>query len=223
MRIFYKYKNQSRVLNIQILVKGIRGIIPGGVSVKDFSVVTDTSEETARQILDNFMQNGIGVFQDDQIHFQDNDKLKTSLLALRMGAPIDEISQILDWKDFEALVSEILESREFDVTKNLTLTKPRMQIDVIGIKAGVALLIDCKHWKRLSYSALETAVNKQIERTKHYVTKEKVRGALPAIVTLYQEEIKFIKKVPIIPIFQLDSFCDEFYGNLEEMDLEQSE
>jgi len=211
------------VLNIQILVKGIRGIIPGGVSVKDFSVVTDTSEETARQILDNFMQNGIGVFQDEQIHFQDNDKLKTSLLALRMGAPIDEISQILDWKDFEALVSEILKLREFDVTRNLTLTKPRMQIDVIGIKAGVAILIDCKHWKRLSYSALETAVNKQIERTKHYVIKEKVRGALPAIVTLYQEEIKFIKKVPIIPIFQLDSFCDEFYGNLEEMDLEQSE
>jgi hypothetical protein len=210
-------------LNIQILIKGIRGIIPGGVSVKDFSVVTDTSEETARQILDDFMQNGIGTFQDDQIHFQDNDKLKTSLLALRMGAPIDEISQILDWKDFEALVSEILELREFDVTRNLTLTKPRMQIDVIGTKAGVSILIDCKHWKRLSYSALETAVNKQIERTKHYVIKEKVRAALPAIVTLYQEEVKFINKVPVIPIFQLDSFCDEFYGNLEEMDLEQSE
>ena len=210
-------------MNIQILVRGIRGIIPGGVSVKDFSVVTETSEETAKQILNNFMQNGIGVFQDDQIHFQDNDKLKTSLLALRMGAPIDEISQILDWKDFEALVSEILELREFDVTRNLTLTKPRMQIDVIGTKAGIAILIDCKHWKRLSYSALDTAVNKQIERTKHYVTKEKVRAALPAIVTLYQEEVKFINKVPIIPIFQLDSFCDEFYGNLEEMDLEQSE
>ncbi len=210
-------------MNIQILVKGIRGIIPGGVSVKDFSVVTDTSEETARQILDNFMQNGIGTFQDNQIHFQDNDKLKTSLLALRMGAPIDEISQILDWNDFEALVSEILELREFDVTRNLTLTKPRMQIDVIGIKAGVAILIDCKHWKRLSYSVLETAVNKQIERTKHYITKEKVRAALPAIVTLYQEKVKFINKVPIIPIFQLDSFCEEFYGNLEEMDLEQSE
>ena len=211
-------------MNIQTLVKGIKGIIPGGLSVKDFSVVTQTSDETARQILDNFMQNGIGVFQDEQIHFQDNDKLKTSLLALRMGAPIDEISQILDWKDFESLVSEILELREFDVTRNLTLTKPRMQIDVIGTKAEIAILIDCKHWKRLSYSALETAVKKQIERTKHYVTKEKVRAALPAIVTLYQEEVKFINKVPIIPIFQLDSFCDEFYGNLEEMGtLEQSE
>jgi len=205
-------------LNIQILVKGIRGIIPGGVSLKDFSVVTQTSEDTARQILDNLMQNGIGTFKDNQIHFHENDKLKTSLLALKMGAPIDEISQILEWRDFESLVAEILELREFDVTRNLTLTKPRMQVDVIGIKAGIAILIDCKHWKRSSYSALETAVNKQIERTKHYISKEKIRAALPAIVTLYQEEVKFISKVPIIPIFQFDSFCDEFYGNLEEME-----
>ena len=206
------------MLNIQILVRGIRGIIPGGVSLKDFSVVTQTSEDTARQILDNLMQNGIGTFKDNQIHFHENDKLKTSLLALKMGAPIDEISQILEWRDFESLVAEILELREFDVTRNLTLTKPRMQVDVIGIKAGIAILIDCKHWKRSSYSALETAVNKQIERTKHYISKEKIRAALPAIVTLYQEEVKFINKVPIIPIFQFDSFCDEFYGNLEEME-----
>ena len=206
------------MLNIQTLVRGIRGIIPGGVSVKDFSMVTETSEETAKTILDNFMQNGIGVFEDNLIQFHENDKLRTSLLAIRMGAPIDEISQLLDWKDFESLVSEILESREFDITRNLILTKPRMEIDVVGIKNGVAILIDCKHWKRSSYSSLETAVNKQIERTKRYVAKEKIRAAIPAIVTLYQEEVKFINKVPIIPIFQVDSFCDEFYGNLEEMD-----
>jgi hypothetical protein len=187
-------------------------------------MVTETNEETAIKILNNFMQNGIGTFEDNLIHFHENDKLKTSLLAIRMGAPIDEISSLLNWRDFESLVSEILESHEFDTTKNLILTKPRMEIDVVGIKAGVAILIDCKHWKRLSYSSLETVVNKQIERTKRYVAKEKIRAAIPAIVTLYQEEVKFIRRVPIIPIFQLDSFCEEFYGNLEEMDtLEQSE
>lgn len=211
-------------MNIQTLVRGIKGIIPGGVSVKDFIMVTDTNAETARKILDNFMQNGIGTFEDNLIHFQENDKLKTSLLAIRMGAPIDEISQLLDWKDFESLVSEILESHEFDTTRNLILTKPRMEIDVVGMKGGVTILIDCKHWRRLSYSSLESAVNKQIERTKRYVAKEKVKAAIPAIVTLYQEEVKFINRVPIIPIFQLGSFCEEFYGNLEMMDtLEQSE
>ncbi len=211
-------------MNIQTIVRGIKGIIPGGLSVKDFCMVTETNEETARKILDNFMQNGIGVFEDKLIHFNENDKLKTSLLAIRMGAPIDEVSFLLDWKDFESLVSEILESREFDTIRNVILTKPRMEIDVVGIKNGVVILIDCKHWKRLSYSSLETAVNKQIERTKRYVAKEKIHAAIPAIVTLYQEEVKFINKVPIIPIFQLDSFCEEFYGNLEEINtLEQSE
>ena len=204
-------------MNIQTIVRGIKGIIPGGLSVKDFCMVTETSEETAIKILDNFMQNGIGTFEDNQIHFNENDKLKTSLLAIRMGASIDEVSSLLNWKDFESLVSEILESREFDTIRNVILTKPRMEIDVVGLKNGVAILIDCKHWKRLSYSSLETAVNKQIARTKRYVTKEKIQAAIPVIVTLYQEEVKFINKVPIIPIFQLDSFCEEFYGNLEEI------
>src|SRR5207245_3629232 len=173
-------------------------------------MVTETNEKTAREILDNFMQNGIGTFENKLIHFNENDKLKTSLLAIRMGAPIAEISSILDWKDFESLVSEILESREFDTIRNVILTKPRMEIDVIGIKNGVAILIDCKHWKRLSYSSLENIVNKQIERTRRYVDKEKINAAIPAIVTLYNEEVKFINMVPIIPILQLDSLSDEF-------------
>lgn len=205
-------------MNLQTLVRGIRGIIPGGVSIKDFAMVTQTNEETAIEILDNFMQNGIGSFENNLIHFQENDKLKTSLLALKMGAPIDEVSCLLEWNDFESLVVEILDSHDFDTLRNVILTKPRMQIDAIGIKSGVAILIDCKHWKRLSLSSLQTAVKKQIERTKHYLTTEKIQAAIPAIVTLHQEEIKLINKVPIIPIFQLDSFCDEFYGNLEELD-----
>jgi hypothetical protein len=206
-----------KLLNLQTLVKGIKGIIPGGISIRDFSVVTQLDEVTSEKILDNFMQNGIGRFENGSIYFEENDKLKTSLLAIRMGAAVEEISELLDWKDFEALATEILRADNFDTTTNMTLTKPRMEIDVVGIKSDVAILIDCKHWKRSSQSALEKAVKKQIERTKHYLTKERVRAAIPAIVTLYQENIKFIDRVPIIPIFQLGSFCEEFYGNMEEM------
>lgn len=204
-------------MNLQTLVRGINGIIPGGISVKDFSVVTQIDKDTAEKVLDNLMQNGIGRFENDSIYFEENDKLKTSLLAIRMGAAVDEIAKLLSWQDFEALAEEILRSDNFDTTRNLTLTRPRMEIDVVGIKSDVAILIDCKHWKRSSQAALEKAVKKQIERTKQYLVKEKIRAALPAIVTLYQEQIKFIDKVPIIPIFQLGSFCEEFYGNLDEM------
>ena len=204
-------------MNLQTLVKGIQGIIPGGLSVKDFSMAIQTSEDLAREILDNFMQNGIGRYEGEQVYFEESDKLKTSILAISMGAAIDEVSRLLKWQDFESLAAEILEKRDFDTTKNVILTKPRMQIDVVGIKSDVAILVDCKHWKNMTQSALQSAVTKQIERTKQYLAKEDVRAAIPAIVTLYQHDLQFIDRVPIIPIHQLDSFCDEFYGNLEKL------
>ncbi|MGI0009789.1 MAG: restriction endonuclease [Nitrosopumilaceae archaeon] len=203
-------------MNLQTLVKGINGIIPGGMSIKDFSIVTRMDEETVRVVFDNFLQNGIGTYEDNQIFFDENDRLKTCLLAIQMGAPVDEVSRSLDWKDFESLAAEILDASEFETTRNLVLKKPRMQIDVVGRKSDVAILIDCKHWKKASQSALENAVKKQIERTKRFLKTEDVKAAIPAIVTLYQE-IRFIDKVPIIPIFQLSSFCEEFYGNLDDL------
>jgi len=144
-------------------------------------------------------------------------KLKTALSAIKSGAPIEEASRDVEWKDFEGLVAEILESKNFEVIRNFRMRKPTMEIDVVGIHLGVAVLIDCKHWKRMTNSALEKIVLKQIDRVKHYVTNTDEVVAAPVIVTLYQEETKFVSKVPIVPIIQFSSFIDEFYGNLEEI------
>ncbi|MDE1830218.1 MAG: restriction endonuclease [Thaumarchaeota archaeon] len=183
-------------------------------------MATQASKELSISILDNLMQNGIGTYENSLIQFEESDRLKTGILAITMGAPIDEVSRLLEWQDFESLTAEILESRDFETTRNVILTKPRMQIDVVGIKSGIAILIDCKHWKKMSQSALEQAVKKQVERTKQFVLKEKVQAAIPAIVTLYQYETRFVGRVPIIPIHQLDAFCEEFYGNMESFTLE---
>ena len=142
-------------------------------------------------------------------------KLKTALSDIKSGAPIEEASRDVDWKDFEGLVAEILESKNFEVVRNFRMKKPTMEIDVIGIHLDTAVLIDCKHWKRMSDSALEKIVLKQIERVKHYVTTTNEIMAVPVIVTLYQEATKLVNRVPIVPIMQFSSFIDEFYGNLE--------
>lgn len=199
------------------MVVGLSGIIQGGVSIEDFSAVTKMNVDDSERILEEFIKNGIGTKQDNNYYFEDGDKLKIAVKLLEKGYPIDEISIVLDWKDFEGLTGEILSSKNFAVIKNMILTKPRMEIDVIGIRLGIAILIDCKHWKRYSTSALQTAVKKQIERTKHYVEKTPGGMAVPVIVTLYQDKINFIENVPIVPIFQFSSFIDEFYGNIDQM------
>ncbi|HXG74555.1 MAG TPA: hypothetical protein VNK44_07040 [Candidatus Nitrosotenuis sp.] len=205
-------------MNQKLWLDGLDGIITGGVSVEDFATVTKTDHNTARRMLQELSQNSIGRFDGTTIEFEEGDKLKAVILALQKGVQIDQAAEHLDWKDFEGLAAKVLESRDFATIRNLILTKPRMEIDIVGIKFGVAVLIDCKHWKHHSQSALHDAVKKQIERTKHYVAKTKGAMAAPVIVTLYQDRINFIDRVPIVPIFQLASFIDEFYGNLEDLE-----
>lgn len=199
------------------MINGLRGIIPGGISIQDFSAVTKINSNDSKIILDAFIKNDIGSKQENSYYFEDGDKLKIAISLLEKGYPIDEISIVLDWRDFEGLTAAMLSERNFAVMKNLMLTKPRMEIDVVGIRLGIAILIDCKHWKRYSTSALSTDVKKQIERTKQYVAKTPGATAVPVIVTLYQDKIDFIENVPIVPIFQFASFIDEFYGNLDQM------
>jgi DNA-binding transcriptional MerR regulator len=212
--------NMSQKLQLKIhpkMIVGLQGIIPGGVSIEDFSAVTKMNPDDSKTILDEFIKNDVGTKQDESYYFEDGDKLKIAVALLENGFPIDEISSALNWRDFEGLTAEILTEKNFAVIKNMMLTKPRMEIDVVGIRLGIAILIDCKHWKRYNTSSLSTAVKKQIERTKQYVSKTPGALAVPVIVTLYQDKIDFIDNVPIVPIFQFASFVDEFYGNIDQM------
>ena len=204
-------------MNSKQVVKGISGILEGGVSVTDFSIVTELDEISAKELLYTLVQNGIGTWNNDLVDFDiPNDRLQTALFAIKLGADVESVSEYITWQDFESITGLILEEKDFDVTKNLILTKPRMEIDVVGTKMDIALLIDCKHWKTMSKSALDEIVKKQVERVKRYVADENM-SALPVIVTLHQEDIQFVENVPIVPIMKSSSFLDEFVGNLDSL------
>jgi len=204
-------------MHVNEVIRGLDAIIQDGISVKDFAMVTNTDNLTAKQVIDVLVKNDIGKFDNNTVYFEDGDKLKAAILAISNGGEIEQVSESLDWRDFEGLVAQILQEKGLATMKNMMLTKPRMEIDVVGINHGIAMLIDCKHWKRLSNSALNTIVKKQINRVKHYVLKTNDAIAVPVIVTLYHEQISFINQVPIVPIQQFSSFVDEFYGNMDKV------
>ena len=210
-------------MNTHLLIKGLEAVIPGGISVQDFCAIAGTDKTMAKKILESFVKNGIGRFEDDVIDFDSADKLKAAIFAIKSGATVDEVAVYLDWRDFEGLVAKIFEAKGFSVIKNLMLTKPRMEIDVVGIRLGIAVLVDCKHWKSQSPSTLRNTVTKQIQRVKHYVKKTSGAMAVPVIVTLYHEQLSFIEKVPIVPILQFSSFVDEIYGNLDQVNVIKTE
>ena len=79
-------------MNPKQVVKGINGILEGGVSVTDFSIVTELDEISAKELLYTLVQNGIGTWNNDLVDFDiPNDRLQTALFAIKLGADVEEL------------------------------------------------------------------------------------------------------------------------------------
>ncbi|MFX0073886.1 MAG: NERD domain-containing protein [Candidatus Hermodarchaeota archaeon] len=88
---------------------------------------------------------------------------------------INQLSYLLNYDGFEALIQEILSQNGYKTSKNFRFTdkstlkyetsQKRYEIDVIGIHQSYILIIDAKQWKRKdSYGAINKAANLQYQR-----------------------------------------------------------
>ncbi|MFX1419099.1 MAG: hypothetical protein ACFE9N_09295 [Promethearchaeota archaeon] len=88
---------------------------------------------------------------------------------------INQLSVLLDFKGFEALIEEILKRNNFKTIKNFRFSdksnfksktsQKRYEIDIIGIYSKYVVLIDAKQWRRKdSFSSINRAANLQYRR-----------------------------------------------------------
>jgi len=97
---------------------------------------------------------------------------------------------------------------------NLNFSKPsRMQIDVVGInyESKLAIVVDCKHWKRNNLSSISSYARKQAQRTSVLLLqiRKKVSCAIPIMLTLYPMDIRLVDGVPVVPIVKFNSFIKD--------------
>lgn len=193
------------------------GIKQGSVSAEEMGAATGLQEDDSRGVLESLCAAGLCSAQGGTYTFGEGARLGAAILALEQGYPIGEAAQALGWREFEGLAAAVLAEEGFAVRRNVILTRPRMEIDVVGERMGVAMLVDCKHWKRHGAAALKSAAAKQAKRARRYVKGSECASAVPVLVTLYQDRVTFIGRVPLVPIFQFQSFVDGFHGNLDGM------
>jgi hypothetical protein len=135
-----------------------------------------------------------------------------------MGCDIEQISIQLNWKDFEALTSKILKLSGYKTAIHVIFSKPRMEIDVVGINSKFAIAVDCKHWKHGSLSILSLYAKKQMERTKILLAKRNnISSAIPIILTLHHNKVRFIDGTAVVPITEFNSFLNGLEDNLSEV------
>ena len=210
-----------------LLAKAVRAVSPQEITLEEFQYKSGiVSRTTAKDVLEYIVNNGIGSSTSNrsQYLFSKADKMKLAMLALQRGCDIESISKSVSWKDFEALASEILSLCGYLTRTNIRLSKPsRIEIDVIGVSQKLAIVADCKHWRRYSISSISSYAEKQTQRTR-ILFKAKVRTkqgyiarAIPIILTLYSMDVEFIDGVPIVPISKFKSFIEDVSLHLSEI------
>ncbi|MGH9876479.1 MAG: restriction endonuclease [Nitrososphaerales archaeon] len=205
-------------MNSSLILKAIPVINEGNISLDEFALSTGLGKKTSIELVKLLARNEIGAVDSDSINFDQLDKMRTAMLAMKMGIDVEELSETLSWKDFELLAGSILDANGYVTHHSLRMKKPRAEIDVVGIKDGMALLIDCKHWKRSSPSEMKRLASMQVKRAEAFVrANEQIKFAIPAILTLHLESITVADDVPVIPIIKLRSFLSEMQGYLNEI------
>ena len=206
-------------MNPSLMLKAIAVINEGNLSFDEFALATGLGKKISMELIKFLAKGGIGTVDSDSIKFDPLDKMRTAMLAIHMGVDIEDLSKMLNWKDFEMLATNILDACGYNAYHGLRLKKPRAEIDVVGIKDGIALLIDCKHWKRTNPSELNKFALMQIDRAEAFVraNEGQIRLAIPAILTLHLESITFADDVPVIPVIKFRSFLNEMHGYLNEI------
>ena len=160
----------------------------------------------------------------DRISISPYQKVQLALLAIRYGLDIEDVSQALDWREFEDIAIEVLTLNGFSNLKHYRFESQdqRHEIDVLSFKNPLILAIECKHWKHSwQYAVTKRIVERQIERgtalsrswqsTTHHnrpsmIPSNKQLTILPLILTLHPTPLKSYHKVPIIPIFYFQNF-----------------
>lgn len=208
-------------MHLNLLIKVIAAIEPEKViTLDDFQNASGiTSNSVAKNMLNYLQANQIGYTFQDTISFSASDKIYTALLAIHLGADIEQVSTYLSWRDFERLTSELLTTFGYRTRTNVRLVKPRMEVDVVGTASdGFTLAIDCKHWKRNNLSSISIYCEKQASRAKRLIENDKrIAQVVPVVLTLHAESVRFINAVPLVPIVKFRSFLTDVKGFLPKM------
>ncbi len=192
---------------------------PRVATIKEFqSAAGIASISVAKNVLAFLVRSGIGQLVGRNPFFSASDRIKAAILSLNAGCDAKLVSEQLSWRDFEGLASEILTSYGYKTITNMRLTKPRIEIDVVGISPDMAVLVDCKHWKRTNGSMISAFAKKQEMRATRLAEEDpRIMNAVPAILTLNTESVRFVEGVPVVPVVQFKSFLADFHSYLSEI------
>ncbi len=168
--------------------------------------------------------------QGSTIKIDSESRLKIAIRAIQLGADKEQVSNFLDWREFEAIAATSLEFNGYTTKKNIHFSheNKRWEIDVVGCQKPLVVCIDCKHWHHSMHpSSLSKMTMSQSQRTADFA--DYIAGAprnfpctqwdratfVPVMLSLISTREKFCEGIPIVPVLQIQDFINQLPLNLD--------
>ncbi len=201
----------------------------GQVSIESIRNDTKFSLETTADLLEQLQNQTLITINNGLVEVDTEMRLRMAATAVELGADIENISNYLEWQEFEEIAALALTKNDFFVKKNVRFKQnnKRWEIDVVGYKNPTVICIDCKHWRKsIHYSALRRMVDSQVNRVNAFAAslpnpaididcaKWHNVNFVPTILSLLPGSFKFIDDVPVVPVLQLQDFLSQLPAHI---------
>jgi Holliday junction resolvase-like predicted endonuclease len=191
--------------------------------IRQESVIIDAKLPTsvASILLKKLQKEELVYLKNSLIEIDSPSRLKLAVKAVELGADVENISDLLQWQEFEAMAALALEQNGYETLKNVRFKNDgkRWEIDVVGCRKPIVVGIDCKHWHHgMHFSTLKKAATAQAERVAAFAESIPNKSInlpcvnwgkakfVPVIVSLIQFGSNFCNDVPIVPVLKLRDF-----------------
>ncbi|HWY28951.1 MAG TPA: hypothetical protein VNW25_06810 [Candidatus Sulfotelmatobacter sp.] len=153
---------------------------------------------------------------EERISLGSKQRLLLALEVARNGM-LENAARALTWQEFEIFAEECLGEAGFQTEKNVRVKGDgrAWQIDVVGVRGGLILSVDCKHWNTPGYlSKFKLAAEHQRTATLHLLARQakttvhggEKRQALPIILTMSEPPAQLYGGVVLVSVEKLPNF-----------------
>jgi len=204
----------------------------GPVSYESIKQYVRFPSSVLKELLQKLQNDGLVYVRDKIVEVTMLQRIELAICALSNKGDLNQVSSLLQWKEFEAMAAIAFENNGYSVIKNLHFKHEgrRNEIDVVGCRKPLVVCVDCKHWHHSIGSAtMERIVNEQIARVRALVSSFphlkinleiqswKSARFVPMILSLVDVKSKFYSGVPIVSILQAQDFLNQLPAYVESM------
>jgi Holliday junction resolvase-like predicted endonuclease len=187
------------------------------------------NNEVFQIFMNELVSRGLVEEVDSQFRATQNQRLDLAVKTVEAGVDLEKVGRALGWLEFEEIVAHVFEENGYRVKRRFRFSANgrRWEIDVLAVRRPLVVCVECKHWSR---GLGNTTARKIVEShmAKVQVLSE-VAGRLrrlglegwnravfvPMALSLQSARNRIYRRVPVVSVFELPSFLNEFEGQMD--------